>query len=767
MSGKNNSTLRPNGDLYLSVFANRGPAATWNKGMGDRGILNLPDQFVVSFDLAALSLVSQWEMRLVDENGNAIRVVSGKDAGMNVLYNDGTEDKSYYHGMMMSTDSDTYYHSVTLAFDMAAGKYTFTFNNNNGSSVKRADLKLRTPEGFGEVQYIEFQSRADYKTGVTDGNIIIDNLKIYGGTKVRKNVGPQNVFPGGSGSGEPETTAPIDPNVDVYYNNDFSKNTDGIIIPSYTNGKNLSALRPNGDLYLSVLANRGAAAYWNKGPDNLAVIKLPDKFIVSFDLASLALVSQLELALVDENDNAIRVLSGKDAGMNVLYNDGTEDKSYYHGMLLSTDSETYYHTVTLIFDMAAGTYSYTFKNTATGDMAGKQDLKLRSTADFGEVQYIRFMSRADYKKDVTNGNIIIDNLKIYGGTKVQSNVGPQNKFPVEEEEDTTPVDVYYNNDFSKNANGIVMPGYSSGANNSKVKNGYLYLSVFNNRGVAAYWNKNLYGRAEIKLPDQFIVSFDLAADKLLSMWEMRLVDENGKTIRVVSGKAAGMNVLYNDGEKDNFFYHGLAMSTDGQMKYHTVTLAFDMATGTYSYTFSNNNDSYAKKTGLKLRTPDGFGEVQYIEFMSRDDYVESAKSTGANIVIDNLKIYGGTKVRKNVGPQNVFPAAEEEETGPVDVYYNNDFKNNADGITLYSASNSRSKHDAKNGYLYLNSHQHNGIVATWNLGKNGLAPSSWQTSLSLPLTMQPSISGPLGKCTLWMTRAILSDCWQTTVVTAA
>ena len=63
-----------NGNLYLRVHQYNSGAAFWNKSLDGKAVMELPKQFVVSFDHAAMDKWSTWELRLVDENGNQIGV---------------------------------------------------------------------------------------------------------------------------------------------------------------------------------------------------------------------------------------------------------------------------------------------------------------------------------------------------------------------------------------------------------------------------------------------------------------------------------------------------------------------------------------------------------------------------------------------------------------------------------------------------------------------------------------------------------------------
>ena len=337
---------------------------------------------------------------------------------------------------------------------------------------------------------------------------------------------------------------------------------------------------------------------------------------------------------------------------------------------VSTQDNIKYCPVALKFDMAAGTYSVETVD-AYGNPVEKTNLKLRGSNDgkgdpFGTVQYIEFLSRGDDTTDgTTPGNLIIDNLKVYSGTKVRDDVGPQNKFPAGEEEPTDPVKVYFNNNFAQNIEGITLASLAGGSiNYSKhdKTNGNLYLRCHQYNYAVATWNMAKNGLAPIQLPDQFVLSFDHAAIDKWSTWELRLIDEYGNYIRVMSnnGRDGALNFLYYDGTTNKATYTFPAASTAGNIKYHPVALKFDMAAGTFSFESLDSNGNPLGKSNLQLRSATNakgekkeFGTLRYIEFLSRGDDTTDGTTPG-NLIIDNMKIYSGKKVLKDVGPQDQF-----------------------------------------------------------------------------------------------------------------
>ena len=202
-----------------------------------------------------------------------------------------------------------------------------------------------------------------------------------------------------------------------------------------------------------------------------------------------------------------------------------------------------------------------------------------------------------------------------------------------------PVRVYYNNDFETNADGITIIDNQFNRSEYDADGGYLYLRASQYNDAVATWNKGADGKAELELPEQFIVSFNFAAIEAYPTLELRLVDEDGDYIKVLSGGKWGSdNVVkyhYSNTQGQNF----PGVSTAENIQYLTVKLAFDMTTGKYTYYY----DSTVCKPDLVLPgsglygTGSHFGTVQYIEITSRGDDTTDSTIPG-NLIIDNFNV---------------------------------------------------------------------------------------------------------------------------------
>ena len=274
------------------------------------------------------------------------------------------------------------------------------------------------------------------------------------------------------------------------------------------------------------------------------------------------------------------------------------------------------------------------------------------------------------------------------------------------------------------------------------------MRAHQNNDAVATWNLGQNGLAPIKLSNQFVVSFDIATLSAFSNWELRLVDESGRYIKVLWGNVHGednvLRFLYSDGSSQKVYQYYPSASTNNAMKYYSVTLAFDMDTGTYAYTY----DGRSGRSGLKLlgSGDEGMGEfgtVQYITFKSRADDTTDSKTPG-NIIIDNMKIYSGTKVLKEVGKQNKFqepPVFIRPDADPGNYRYcDYDFEDeNAPMYDIEYQGGAQLKRE-KNGNRYFDSVYGSiwsfNFYGMWELSDYIVAEFSLKTNLAATMQIQ-------------------------------
>ena len=724
------------GYLYLRAHNSNNAVAFWNKGSDGKALLELPEKFVVSFDHTALTTWANFRIYLVDEDGDKLQILWNMGNGSLKRYylkDDGTNGTKE-HSLPASTDEETKYRSVTLAFDMETKTYSYWADNYGATDVvEDLGLKLADPDGtFGTPQYIEFYARGDDSNG---GNIWLDNLKIYSGNVPVADVGAQNQFPAQPDPEDPtEPAGPTEPTgpVDVYYNNDFNENADGITFASMsgnsTNYSEHKLVSGEGYLYLRCHNSNSPVAYWNKGADGKAILELPEQFVVSFDHTAYTKWANFRVYLVDEDGDKLQILWNMGNGSLKRYylkDDGTNGTKE-HSLPTSTDEETKYRSVTLAFDMETKTYSYWADDYNAANVIEDLGLKLADPdGTFGTPQYIEFYARGD---DGNNGNIWLDNLKVYSGTAPLTDVGPQDQFPPEPEP-TEPIKVWYNNDFNENAKDITFVGSSEGKHVLENGEGYLYLRRVGDTKVA-FWNRGTDGKARAPLANQFVISLDVSTTAMPD-GGISIVDENGKEVQIIIFSAKD-NYLkaYRTYEKDGEWTTGISNIgynyTDGRT--HKLDIVIDTEAGTFSVW----KDDSLVLNNLYLNDNDfSFGTPQYVVFSSNDKSVGVSDDGNAQYInIDNLRIYGGNVPLADPGAVTETPTLPEDSglTPPVvvdpadvgnDVYYNNDFSENAEDIHLSNDASSIPLNDRKN----IAKHQ-NQLVYLWRT-ESGQPSAYW------------------------------------------
>lgn len=711
------------GYIYLRSHSNNNAVAWWNNV---EDAVTLSDQFVVSFDHAALSGYSTFWLSLVDEEGDKINVLWTQGYNYHkyvYLKDDGTTGYSSGYSLPVSTDSMVW-RNVTLAFDMTTKTYSLWGENKDGTGTNEyLDLKLADPNNkFGTVKYIEFISRGDDTTeeGSVPKNYCIDNFTVYAGTEPRDS------------SVEAADPTVIPSAVESYIDDSFDEavQTAELVFDAGDTGNKVEIPEANHYVYLGLAGTSGDPQIYKNFGETID----SDYVVVSVDIAS-------------THFHAARFyFNGSTLGPNFRYeNDvykvfwGSSD--VMNSGRYTTEADGEFSNVTVVFDYKAGTYEYWFNGAMIKN----------GTWSAGKL--------STFKISLHNAeqNLMIDNLKIYSYEQESEEPGPSESVPEttgpdetvpettgpdetvpettgpnETEPDSTepPADikVYYNNDFNENADGITFASVSGNSiNYSEHKlesgEGYLYLRGHNYNNAVAYWNKGEDGKAILELPDQFVISFERTA---LSTWcessRLYLVDEDGDKLEILWQQNGGLKHVYLNDAGEAVYATGFSLpaSTD-TMNWRTVTLAFDMTEKTYSFWCDNYNNN-GTNTYLDVKLPDAegtFGKVQYIEFTSRGDDTTQEGSVPKNICLDDLKIYEGTEPVENVGAQNQFPP-EPEPADPIKVWYNNDFNENADGITFVGSSDGKHVLTGGEGYLYLR-RVGDTKVAFWNRGTDGQA----------------------------------------------
>ena len=275
---------------------------------------------------------------------------------------------------------------------------------------------------------------------------------------------------------------------------------------------------------------------------------------------------------------------------------------------------------------------------------------------------------------------------------------------------TVPPRVFYNNDFSENADGITIKSFANNMSEYDKDGKYLYLREYSTGSHVAFWNKGTDHNGVLDLPDQFVVSFDIAAETKWSNWELHLLDKDGDNIRVISNNGRDNNnkFLYVGG--NGYSSHIVSPPTDGSIAFSSIAIAFDMEQGTYSYKFTNPTGGSAYASNLILRTPasgNSFDGIQYIGISSRGDKENGSTAIGGSLIIDNLKIYEGTEVLEDVGPQNQPEDTECE-------LYSNDFSEGLGALRKVGYEGNKSYWDETNGYLYIRGHVESRKLIDWN-----------------------------------------------------